>query len=54
MSGLYQEETKLQKEAIQYRIGEGRTAEVLRNVCHAIYEKNDWFEWFTSSNREFK
>ena len=38
MSGLVANETRLDKGAIQVRIGEGRTAEVLRNLCYQIYE----------------
>lgn len=40
MSGLAATETRLDQGAINVRIGEGRTAEVLRNLCHAIHEKN--------------
>jgi len=38
MSGLAANETRLDVGAINVRIGEGRTAEVLRNLCHSIYE----------------
>ncbi len=46
MSGLAAKEDRLDRGAINVRIGEGRTAEVLRNLCHIIYEqKNDvWNE----------
>jgi hypothetical protein len=37
MSGLAANETRLDAGAINVRIGEGRTAEVLRNLCHIIY-----------------
>jgi hypothetical protein len=37
MSGLTANETRLDIGAINVRIGEGRTAEVLRNLCHIIY-----------------
>ena len=40
MSGLAATETRLDQGAINVRIGEGRTAEVLRNLCHAIYGAN--------------
>lgn len=40
MSGLAATETRLDHGAINVRIGEGRTAEVLRNLCHAIYGVN--------------
>jgi len=44
MSGLAANETRLDPGAIHVRIGEGRTAEVLRNLCYRIYEENrgDW------------
>ena len=38
MSGLAANETRLDPGAINVRIGEGRTAEVLRNLCHRIVE----------------
>ncbi len=37
MSGLASNETRLDPGAINVRLGEGRTAEVLRNLCHQIY-----------------
>ncbi|MBM4029229.1 MAG: AAA family ATPase, partial [Planctomycetes bacterium] len=37
MSGLTANETRLDIGAINVRIGEGRTAEVLRNLCHIVY-----------------
>lgn len=40
MSGLAANETRLDPGAIQVRIGEGRTAEVLRNLCHLIYQQD--------------
>jgi len=40
MSGLASNETRLDHGAINVRIGEGRTAEVLRNLCYRIYEDN--------------
>ncbi len=40
MSGLVATETRLPSGAIDVRIGEGRTAEVLRNLCSKIYEEN--------------
>ena len=36
MSGLAANETRLDPGAINVRIGEGRTAEVLRNLCHRL------------------
>ena len=38
MSGLASNETRLDSGAINVRIGEGRTAEVLRNLCYQIWE----------------
>ncbi len=44
MSGLAANETRLDPGAVNVRIGEGRTAEVLRNLCYKIYDehKEDW------------
>ena len=46
MSGLAATETRLDQGAVNVRIGEGRTAEVLRNLCFRIQEENpeDWQE----------
>lgn len=41
MSGLYANETRLDRGAINVRLGEGRTAEVLRNLCYQIVESDD-------------
>ena len=38
MSGLAATETRLDQGAVSVRIGEGRTAEVLRNLCYRIHE----------------
>ncbi len=38
MSGLAATETRLVRGAVDVLIGEGRTAEVLRNLCYRIYE----------------
>lgn len=40
MSGLAANETRLDSGAINVRVGEGRTAEVLRNLCCRIFESN--------------
>ncbi|MFQ5672191.1 MAG: AAA family ATPase [Nitrospinales bacterium] len=40
MSGLASNETRLDSGAIDVRIGEGRTAEVLRNLCYNICDKD--------------
>ena len=44
MSGLMANETRLDPGAINVRVGEGRTAEVLRNLCYRTYEekRKDW------------
>jgi len=39
MSGLAATETRLDPGAVSVRIGEGRTAEVLRNLCYRIHEE---------------
>ena len=39
MSGLAATETRLDRGAVNVRIGEGRTAEVLRNLCFRIHEE---------------
>lgn len=41
MSGLAANETRLDPGAINVRVGEGRTAEVLRNLCHRIYNSQE-------------
>ena len=46
MSGLASNETRLDEGAINVRIGEGRTAEVLRNLCYQV-EQNNWQTWKT-------
>lgn len=44
MSGLAATETRLDKGAVDVRVGEGRTAEVLRNLCFRIHDDrpDDW------------
>ena len=44
MSGLAATETRLDHGAVDVRIGEGRTAEVLRNLCFRVHEEkpSDW------------
>jgi ABC-type transport system involved in cytochrome c biogenesis ATPase subunit len=45
MSGLSTNETRLDLGAIYVRIGEGRTAEVLRNLCYKIFtEKPEYWK----------
>jgi len=41
MSGLAANETRLDSGAINVRLGEGRTAEVLRNLCYQIFTAQD-------------
>ena len=41
MSGLAENETRLDSGAINVRLGEGRTAEVLRNLCYKILSEED-------------
>ena len=46
MSGLASNETRLDTGAINVRVGEGRTAEVLRNLCYQILqEREDNEKW---------
>ena len=44
MSGLTATETRLDHGAVNVRVGEGRTAEVLRNLCFRIHEErpDEW------------
>ena len=44
MSGLASNETRLDPGAINVRIGEGRTAEVLRNLCYQVAENSETWE----------
>ena len=48
MSGLAATESRLMEGAVNVRIGEGRTAEVLRNLCFQIYESENGDERWTS------
>lgn len=45
MSGMAATEDRLQDGAVNVRIGEGRTAEVLRNLCFRIYSAEDQTSW---------
>lgn len=40
MSGLAAAETRLEPGAVNVRIGDGRTAEVLRNLCHRVAQED--------------
>ena len=44
MSGLASNETRLDEGAINVRIGEGRTAEVLRNLCYQVWQDTQKWE----------
>lgn len=41
MSGLAANEVRLERGAIDVRLGEGRTAEVLRNLCYQVIDSED-------------
>jgi len=41
MSGLISNELRMDSGAIQVRLGEGRTAEVLRNLCYSLSSRQD-------------
>ena len=47
MSGLASNETRLDPGAIDVRVGEGRTAEVLRNLCYLLQEPENKEKWKT-------
>ncbi|MEA3351102.1 MAG: AAA family ATPase, partial [Chloroflexota bacterium] len=51
MSGLAATELRLDPGAINVRIGEGRTAEVLRNLCYKLVEQNQNDERWEKLNR---
>ncbi len=50
MSGLAAHEIKLEPGAINVKIGEGRTAEILRNLCYQIRSSGDDEPWITVVN----
>ena len=45
MSGLAATETRLDPGALNVRIGEGRTAEVLRNLCYLLHTEDRDLRW---------
>lgn len=45
MSGLTASETRLDPGAVAVRLGEGRTAEVLRNLCYLLASRDDLGAW---------
>ncbi len=55
MSGLVASETRLDQGAVDVRVGEGRTAEVLRNLCHVIDTQypERWQQLTEQMNRHF-
>ena len=55
MSGLAAVETRLDQGALNVRIGEGRTAEVLRNLCYIVSQEQSekWAELTRQINRLF-
>ncbi|MBF0560819.1 MAG: AAA family ATPase [Alphaproteobacteria bacterium] len=52
MSGLAANETMLDKGAISVRLGEGRTAEVLRNLCYLVVESDGGKEKWNRLNEQ--
>lgn len=56
MSGLAATETRLDKGAVDVRVGEGRTAEVLRNLCFRIHEErlDDWRKLARHVQKQFR
>lgn len=52
MSGMTSAETKLDPGAINVRMGEGRTAEVLRNLCYLVLQDKGQWARLTDSMRE--
>ena len=55
MSGLSATEIRLDEGALNVRVGEGRTAEVLRNLCYRVFEERpeDWSRLTGSMSRLF-
>ena len=45
MSGLATEEALIQEGRINVLVGQGQTAEVLRNLCYRVYSKDDKTHW---------
>lgn len=53
MSGLAITEPRVDAEYIEMMIGEGRTAEVLRNMCYLVYQTPHWEELVDSIKKQF-
>lgn len=51
MSGLVDREFKKQPGELGYLIGQGRTAEVLRNLCWRVYEEQAFDTWADDEHR---
>ena len=47
MSGLATEEALIQEGRINVLMGQGQTAEVLRNLCYRVYDREDKTDWST-------
>ena len=54
MSGLAANETKLESGAVKVRLGEGRTAEVLRNLCYQVLELPDGEDRWSDLSRSLE
>ena len=54
MSGLVLNETRLDSGAIDVRVGEGRTAEILRNLCYQILQEQEDSEKWDTICRQIK
>ena len=54
MSGLASSEAHLDPGAISVRVGEGRTAEVLRNLCHQVLQKRGGNETWETISRQIE
>ena len=55
MSGLAATETRIAQGAVDVRMGEGRTAEVLRNLCFQVHaeQEEDWIQLATQIKNLF-
>jgi len=53
MAGLAITEPRVDAEFIERLIGEGRTAEVLRNMCYLVYQTQYWDELTTIIQKQF-